>query len=364
MKNIESTPPSLSNPLAGVSVYPELIAIEPWSTPDPEVRAYFEASRPDVYPILPPRDQLNPQAREALAVFDKADELRADPGYEATRATSRLLAGAAVEDWKRQLAKKLVDKKVKSGKISPEDAESTVEKYTGLCRVPDSVISDEVLNDRLPEDSPLYEFLQPGSSALARIAILEALGLNEENIKGSVVFGSKGIYNRRVRESERFFDATEEEQEGQLERLLEKSKRAIKEKQADEKRHKEEAARVAAIERIFGGDIKGIIQQIEAHAESLRQDDYELASSSAELAHNRKKVELVKGSLAQLRQDFPDLCYPSGLNVLDYLSETHGADSTAAVLVGAQVAGIGRALAISPSLATIYLKSDSLEDRP
>ena len=44
MKNIESTPPSLSNPLAGVSVYPELIAIEPWSTPDPEVRAYFEAS--------------------------------------------------------------------------------------------------------------------------------------------------------------------------------------------------------------------------------------------------------------------------------------------------------------------------------
>ena len=137
--------------------------------------------------------------------------MRADPGYEATRATSRLLAGAAVEDWKRQLAKKLVDKEVKSGKISPENAESTIKEYTGLCRVSDSVISDEVLNDRLPEDSPLYEFLQPGSSALARIAILEALNLNEENIKGSVVFGSKDIYNRRVRESERFFDATEEE---------------------------------------------------------------------------------------------------------------------------------------------------------
>lgn len=306
--------------------------------------------------------------REALAVFDKADELRADPGYEATRATSCLLAGTVVESAvihaKRCLVKKLVDEWVESGRIYSEETENKIEEYIGLCRVSSSDISNQVLHDCLPEGSPLFEFLQPGSSVLGRIAILEALGLNEENIKGSVVFGSKDIYNRRVRESERFFDATEEEQEGQLERLLEKSKRAIKEKQADEKRHKEEAARVAAIERIFGGDIKGIIQQIEAHAESLRQDDYKLASSSAELAHNRKKVELVKGSLAQLRQDFPDLCYPSGLNVLDYLSETHGADSTAAVLVGAQVAGIGRALAISPSLATIYLKSDSLEDRP
>ena len=93
MKNIESTSPSLSNPLAGVSVYPEFIATEPWSTPDPEVRAYFEGSRPDVWPILPPRDQLSPQAREALDVFDKADELRTDPGYE----EALKLAGSLVE---------------------------------------------------------------------------------------------------------------------------------------------------------------------------------------------------------------------------------------------------------------------------
>jgi len=368
MKNIESTPPSLSNPLAGVRVYPELIAIEPWSTPDPEVRAYFEASRPDVYPILPPRDQLNPQAREALAVFDKADELRAEPGYEATRATSCLLAGTVVESAvihaKRCLVKKLVDEWVESGRISSEETENKIEEYIGLCRVSSSDISNQVLHDCLPEGSPLFEFLQPGSSVLGRIAILEALGLNEENIKGSVAFGSRDIYNEKVRESNRFFDLAEEGQEEKLEQLLDNAKDTIKVRRAEEERRKEEAARVADIERIFGGDIKEIIHQIEAHAESLRQDDYKLASSSAKLAHNRKKIELAKGSLAQLRQDFPDLCYPSGLNVLDYLSETHGADSTAAVLVGAQVAGIGRALAISPSLATIYLKSDSPEDQP
>ena len=359
MKNIESTPPSLSNPLAGVSVYPELIAIEPWSTPDPEVREYFEEIRPDAWPVLPPRDQLNPQAREALAVFDKADELRADPGYEATRATSRLLAGAAVEDWKRQLAKKLVDKEVKSGKISPENAESTIKEYTGLCRVSDSVISDEVLNDRLPEDSPLYEFLQPGSSALVRIAILEALNLNEENIKGSVVFGSKDTYNRRVRESERFFDATEEEQKGQLERLLKKSKQ----RQADEEKRKKEAARVAATEKMFGDNVEGAVRQIEACVESLQQDGY-ILSSAVNLEHNRENAELVKGSLAELRQGFSDLCYPSGLNVLDYLSETYGADSPAAVLVGAHVLGTGKVSALGSDLATVYRKSDSSEDRP
>ena len=114
---------------------------------------------------------------------------------------------------------------------------------------------------------------------------------------------------------------------------------------------------------MFGDNVEGTVRQIEACVESLQQDGY-ILSSAVNLEHNRENAELVKGSLAELRQDFPDLCYPSGLNVLDYLSETHGADSTAAVLVGAQVAGIGRALAISPSLATIYLKSDSPEDRP
>lgn len=360
MKNIESTPPSLSNPLAGVRVYPELIAIEPWSTPDPEVRAYFEESRPDVWPILPPRDQLNPQAREALAIFDEADELRADPGYEATRATSRLLAGAAVEDWKRQLAKKLVDKEVKSGKISPENAESTIKEYTGLCRVSDSVISDEVLNDRLPEDSPLYEFLQPGSSALARIAILEALNLNEENIKGSIVFGGKDTYNRKVRESNRFFDLTEEEQEEQLEQMLDNAKYAIRVRRADRKKQE----KAAADERMFRGDIKGAIQQLEAYAESLQQDGYTLATS-ASFAQSREKTELIKGTIAELHQAFPDLCYPSGLNVLDYLSEKYEADSTeAAILVGAHMTRMNKPYAIGADLATVYLKSDSPEDQP
>lgn len=358
MKNIESTPPSLSNPLAGVSVYPELIAIEPWSTPDPEVRAYFEGSRPDVWPILPPRDQLNPQAREALAVFDKADELRADPGYEATLATSRLLIEEAVKDWKRGVARKVVDTEVKLGRIPSEDVENTVEEYAELCRVSSSVISDQILNDTLPKDDPLYEFLQSGSSVLARIAVLEALSLNEENIKGSIVFGSKDTYNRKVRESKRFFDLTEEGQEEQLEQMLDNAKDAIRVRRADRKKQE----KAAADERIFGGDIKGVIQQLEAYAESLQQDGYTLATS-ASVAQYREKIELIKGTLAELRQAFPDLCYPSGLSVLDYLSEKYGADSTdAAVLVGAYMTKMNKPYTIGADLATVYLKPDLSED--
>ena len=284
----------------------------------------------------------------------------AEPGYEATRTTSRLLAGAAVEDWKRQLAKKLVDKEVKSGKISPEDAESTVEKYTGLCRVPDSVISNEVLNDRLPEDSPLYEFLQPGSSALARIAILEALNLNEENIKGSIVFGSKDTYNRKVRESNRFFDLTEEEQEEQLEQMLDNAKDTIRVRRADRKRRE----KAAADEKMFGNNAKGAVERLETWAESLQQDGHVLATT-ASVAQPREKIELIKGTITELRQAFPDLCYPSGLNVLDYLSEKYEADSTeAAILVGAHMTRMNKPYAIGADLAAVYLKSDSPEDQP
>ena len=113
MKNIESTPPSLSTPLASISVCPELAAIEPWSTPNPKVRVYFEKSRPDAGPILPPRDQLNPQAREALAVFDKADELRAEPGYEEVLELAGLRVEVDIKDSKKQAAEKLIDKGIR-----------------------------------------------------------------------------------------------------------------------------------------------------------------------------------------------------------------------------------------------------------
>lgn len=358
MKNIESTPPSLSTPLASISVCPELAAIEPWSTPNPKVRVYFEKSRPDAWPILPPRDQLNPQAREALAVFDKADELRAEPGYEEVLELAGLRVEVDIKDSKKQAAEKLIDKGIRLGKIPPEDRESKLARYTERSGWVKYGIERQVLSGELPGDSFLCKPLQLGSSALERLAILEALGFNEGNIKGSIVFGSKHRYDRKVQESDRFFRSTEKEQREQLKCLLDDAKT----NQANEEKRKKEAARVAGIERMSGGDVERVVEWFKSCAESLRQDGYVL-SSMVNLESSREKAELVKGSIAELRQYFPDLRYPSGLSVLDYLSETYGADSTAAVLVGAQVVGTGKVYTLGLDWATVYRKLDSSDSR-
>lgn len=245
MKNIESTPPSLSNPLAGVSVYPELIAIEPWSTPDPEVRAYFEGSRPDAWPILPPRDQLSPHAQEALAVFDKADELRADPGYEEALKLADLWVKAAIETRRQQVAVERVNKEIRQGKIFPEDKVSKTAYYAEQSGWVRHEIEDQALLGGLPEDSPLYEPLQPGSSALGRLTILESLGFNEENVKGSIAFEGMDNYNmkshREVLGSERFFSKTDDEREMWLAQLLYNAKYVIATRRSDREKRDEAA---------------------------------------------------------------------------------------------------------------------------
>ena len=369
-------PPSLSNPLAGVSVYPEFIATEPWSTPDPEVRAYFEGSRPDVWPILPPRDQLSPQAREALDVFDKADELRTDPGYEEALKLAGSLVESAIGYRERQVAEERVSGEIRQGKISPEDKESKIAAYALRSRWVIHGIADQALFGGLPEDDPLYEPLQPGSSALGRLTILESLGFNEENIKGSIAFEGMDNYNMKshgeVLGSERFFSKTDDEREMWLERLLCNAKYVIMtQRHADKKKRektivdKKKREKAAADERMFGDNVEGAVRQIEARAESLQQDGYML-SSTANLEPSREKVELVKGSLAELRQVFPDLHHPGVLNVLDDLVENFGADAAdkIAVLVGAHVLETGKVCALGSDLVTVYRKSDSPEDRP
>lgn len=329
----EFTPPS-----------PLIRAPEPWSTADPETREVFEGYRPDVWPTLPPKEQLNPQAKEALNVFDKADKLRASPAYKIVQATSRSLVEGAVDDSIRQFVKETVNEDVESGRMFLERSDHV------------DIVGARVLQNKLPEDSPLYEFLQPGSSDIGRLCILEALGFNEENIRGCVVFGSKDEYNWEVRESEKFFDLTEEEQEKQLRELLNCAKKGIARKRAEAKRR--EAA--AAYKEMFGGDESAAVEWFEGHAESLQQGGYTMAAmvdASANLVHKGEDIQLVKGSLAELRQVFPGLCYLSGLNVLDYLSKKHTDSTDAAVLVGAHVLGTGKVYKLGSSLAMIYIKT-------
>lgn len=112
---------------------------------------------------------------------------------------------------------------------------------------------------------------------------------------------------------------------------------------------------------MFGDDLEEATRRIERDVESLQQDGYTFLCLSAKLTRSREKAGPVAGSLAELRQAFPDLCYPSGLNALDCLAEKYSADTEMAVLVGAQVMGTGKVCDLGTNLATIYKKSDSSE---
>ena len=296
MKNIESTPPSLSNPLAGVSVYPELIAIEPWSTPDPEVRAYFEGSRPDVWPVLPPRDQLNPQAREALAVFDKADELRADPGYEEALKLADLRVKAAIETRRQQAAEERVNKEIRQGKIFPEDRESKIDYYAKRFGWVSYEIEDQALLGGLPEDSPLYEPLQPGSSALGRLTILESLGFNEENVKGSIAFKGMDNYNMKshgeVLGSERFFSKTDDEREMWLAQLLYNAKYVIATRRSDREKRDEAADNMVVL---GGGNRMRLRNTIIDWERRDREREYFLKQA---VVKNRMRADLLRDYLS------------------------------------------------------------------
>ena len=361
MENTRSNSPSISASLDGIKATNTKVNYWPYLVSDQEVVKYFNERRPDTWPIIPPEEELNPQQREALAVFDNADNLRKDPSYETVITTSHLLVEAETRRRSKQIATRAADEGVRSGIISEENRDHLIDRYARVTEESIPALRDQVLDDELDEDSLLCEYLRPGASSLGRLAVLECLGLNEENVRGAISCGSMDAYEWRERASKKFFDLTDEEREEKLKKLLRQSERAIEQRRADRKKREQEAALEAANKKMFGDDLEEATRRIERGVESLQQDGYTLACLSAKLIHSREEAELITGNLGELRQSFPDLCYPSGLNVLDYLAEKYSADTKMAVLVGAQVMGTGKVYALGPDLATIYKKSDSSE---
>lgn len=361
MENTRSNSPSIPTILDGIKAADIKVNYGPDLPSNPEVVEYFNERRPDTWPIIPPEEELNPQQREALAVFGNADNLREDPGYKIITATFRLLVESEAERRSRQKTTQVVDKCIKSGMTAKENRDRLIDRYAKVTEGTILTLRRQVLDDELDEDSLFREYLQPGASNLGRLAILECLGFSKASVRGAISCGSIDDYESKKSKSEEFFALTDEEREEKLKKLLKQSERVIKQRRADRKKCEKEAALEAANKKMFGDDLKGATRRIERDAESLRQDGYTLLSSAASLMHSREKAGPVAGSLGELRQAFPDLCYPSGLNVFDYLAEECSADTKMAVLVGAQVMGTGKVYALDTNLATIYKKSDSSE---
>jgi len=357
MENTRSNSPSIPTILDGIKAANITVNYGPDLPSDPEVVEYFNKLRPDAWSIVSPEEELNPQQREALAVFDNADTLREDPSYETITATSRLLVEAEARRYSKQIATQAVNKGVSLGIISEKDKDRIIDRYARPTGEIASILRHQVFSDKLGKGSLFGEYLQPGASSLSRLAILESLGFSEASVRGAISCGSTGAYERKKSESEEFFALTDEERKNRLENILKEAEQTIKASRADREKREQEAAN----EKMFGDDLEGATRRIEDDVESLQQDGYSLLCSSAKLMRSREKAELTTGSLVELRQAFPDLCYPSGLNALDYLAENYVADTEIAVLVGAQVMGIGKVYALGSNLATIYKKSDSSE---
>lgn len=361
MENTRFNSPSIPTILDGIKAADIKVNYGPDLPSDPDVVEYFNERRPDTWPIIPPEEELNPQQREALAVFDNADNLREDPGYKIITATFRLLVESEAERRSRQKTTQVVDKCIKSGMTAKENRDRLIDRYAKVTEGTILTLRRQVLDDELDEDSLFREYLQPGASNLGRLAILECLGFSKASVRGAISCGSIDDYESKKSKSEEFFALTDEEREEKLKKLLKRSEYAIRQQRADREKREQEAALEAAYKKMFGDDLEEATRRIERDAESLRQDGYTLLCLSAKLTHSREKAGPVAGSLEELRQAFPDLCYPSGLNALDYLAEKYSADTKMAVLVGAQVMGIGKVCDLGTNLATIYKKSDSSE---
>lgn len=76
MENTRFNSPSIPTSLGGIKAADIKVNYGPDLPSDQEVVEYFNKRRPDTWPIIPPEEELNPQQREALAVFDNADNLR------------------------------------------------------------------------------------------------------------------------------------------------------------------------------------------------------------------------------------------------------------------------------------------------
>lgn len=129
MENTRSNSPSISASLDGIKATNTKVNYWPYLVSDPEVVEYFNERRPDTWPIIPPEEELNPQQREALTVFDNADNLREDPSYETITATSCLLVEAEARRLSRQKTTQVVDKGIKSGIIAKEDRDRIIDEY-------------------------------------------------------------------------------------------------------------------------------------------------------------------------------------------------------------------------------------------
>lgn len=361
MENTRSNSPSIPTILDGIKTADIKVNYGPDLPSDQEVVEYFNERRPDTWPIIPPEEELNPQQREALAVFGNADNLREDPGYKIITATFRLLVESEAERRSRQKTTQVVDKCIKSGMIAKENRDRLIDRHAKVTEGTILTLRRQVLDDELDEDSLFREYLQPGASNLGRLAILECLGFSKASVRGAISCGSIDDYESKKSKSEEFFALTDEEREEKLKKLLKRSEYAIRQQRADREKREQEAALEAVNKKMFGDDLEEATRRIERDVESLRQDGYTLLSSAASLMHSREKAGPVAGSLGELRQAFPDLCYPSGLNALDCLAEECSADTKMAVLVGAQVMGSGKVYALGTNLATIYKKSDSSE---
>ena len=361
MENTRSNSPSIPTILDGIKAADIKVNYGPDLPSDQEVVEYFNERRPDTWPIIPPEEELNPQQREALAVFGNADNLREDPGYKIITATFRLLVESEAERRSRQKTTQVVDKCIKSGMTAKENRDRLIDRYAKVTEGTILTLRRQVLDDELDEDSLFREYLQPGASNLGRLAILECLGFSKASVRGAISCGSIDDYESKKSKSEEFFALTDKEREEKLKKLLKQSEYAIRRQRADREKREQEAALEAAYKKMFGDDLEGATRRIERDVESLQQDGYALECLSAKLIHNREETELITGNLGELRQAFPDLCYPSGLNALDYLAEKCSADTKMAVLVGAQVMGTGKVYALGTNLATIYKKSDSSE---
>lgn len=361
MENTRSNSPSIPTILDGIKAADIKVNYGPDLPSDQEVVEYFNERRPDTWPIIPPEEELNPQQREALAVFGNADNLREDPGYKIITATFRLLVESEAERRSRQKTTQVVDKCIKSGMTAKENRDRLIDRYAKVTEGTILTLRRQVLDDELDEDSLFREYLQPGASSLGRLAILECLGFSEASVRGAISCGSIDDYESKKSKSEEFFALTDEEREEKLKKLLKRSEYAIRQQRADREKREQEAALEAAYKKMFGDDLEEATRRIKRDVESLQQDGYTLACLSAKLIHSREEIELTTGNLGELRQAFPDLCYPSGLNVFDYLAEECSADTKMAVLVGAQVMGSGKVHTLGTNLATIYKKSDSSE---
>lgn len=245
--------------------------------------------------------------------------------------------------------------------IAKENRDRLIDRYAKVTEGTILTLRRQVSNNDLDEDSLFREYLQPGASNLGRLAILECLGFSEASVRGAISCGSIDDYESKKSKSEEFFALTDEEREEKLKKLLKQSEYAIRQQRADREKREQEAALEAAYKKMFGDDLEEATRRIKRDVESLQQDGYTLACLSAKLIHSREEIELITGNLGELRQAFPDLCYPSGLNVFDYLAEECSADTKMAVLVGAQVMVSGKVHTLGINLATIYKKSDSSE---